>query len=116
MRVFVLTSLLTFMISCQPKDLPTVIDIKENAFTVKFSHMTTKSEIEDVAKKVAFTGGELDYSQSSFFDDGKLKTLKLTLKSPLGHVGTTRSELMGLQYGYVGFSFGPDGSMSIGKM
>jgi hypothetical protein len=116
MRILLMTLVAIFLASCQPKNLPTVVIISGEQITAKFSHMTTKAEIEAVAKKIAFTGGELDYSQSIFFDDGKLRTLILTIKSPLGKVGSTKADLTGLQYGYVGFMIGAEGQMKVGKM
>jgi hypothetical protein len=68
--------------------------------------MTTKAEMEDVVKLVEQQGGVLDIGRSQFFADGKLKILNISVREPGGNSGSTKADLVPLQYGYYGFQWG----------
>jgi hypothetical protein len=109
MRNIIFILILGLFSSCQPKELPTIITSDEDSFVAKFSHMTTKTEMEQVAKAVAENGGELDFSRCSFYDNGKLQKLSIAIKAPNGSSGATGADIVGLQYGYYGFYWGTGG-------
>lgn len=96
------------LLSCQPKDLPTVSDIHADFAEVKFSHMTTQEEmaqIKTTLKKVSNI--DLLYEQSQFLENGKLQILKIGVKLPNGTKGSTNADLMTLQFKYFGFLYNP---------
>ncbi len=109
MRIIIITLIIGLFSSCQPKELPTIITIDEDSFVAKFSHMTTKTEMEQIAKAFAEKAGELDFSRCSFFENGNLQKLSIVVKAPDGKYGATSAGIVGLQYGYYGFYWGPGG-------
>lgn len=110
--LLILTCLL--MASCQPKDLPTQIDIKENYALVKMSHMTTKSEMERIKKELKMKCGlDFNYGKSFFFEDGKLRGLSFQFTNKEGKGGSASADLMSLQNNYYGLLYNPTGNPSI---
>lgn len=90
--------------SCQPKELPTLTEINDKIVSVKLSHQTTKNELESIASQVSKYNIKMDYSGSTFFEDGKLRILSLIVTTPT-QSGRTNADLMGLQYRYIGFEY-----------
>ena len=99
-----------FYLSCQPKTLPTVINLNDENLTVKFSHESTRAEFEEVNKLLLNYDANLDYSVSKFFDDGKLRDLNIKLTLPNGAGGSLSANLTNLQYNYYGFILSLDGN------
>jgi hypothetical protein len=115
-RFLSLMILLQIIVGCQPKELPTMIEINDKIVKVKLSHQTTKAELETISQQVVKYGVTMDYSSSTFFDDGKLRILSLLVTTPT-HSGKTNSDLMGIQYRYVGFEYDPINNLfGIGEM
>jgi hypothetical protein len=116
MRVFFISMIATCLFSCQPKELPTMVIDKDEMFVAKFSHMTTKAEMENTVKLVEQKGGTLDISRCKFFDSGKLQILNITVKEPSGNAGSTKADIVPLQYGYYGFEWQSDGQFGVGSI
>ena len=91
--------------ACQPKSLPTVAEYYESGAIIKLSHETTKSELEIIKQKVENDYGiTVNYSQSTFFDNGRLRDLKILLNEdhPVSR-GSFSVPLTNLQFQYHGF-------------
>lgn len=102
------------MFSCQPKNLPTIADIHDDYVEVKISHMTTQDELANIKLKLSSVSNiEFDYSQSEFFEDGKIQLLKMGVITPSGNMGSGTADLMTLQFKYYGFEYNPKGNPSI---
>jgi len=110
MKIIVALSLLVLITSCQPKDLPTVFTQSEGYALVKISHETTKTEMEEMATKLAEQGIKIIFSNSEFFEDGKIRNLKLGVETPDGNRGSTSADLVVLQFKYYGFIYQKDGN------
>jgi hypothetical protein len=76
---------------------------------VKFSHQTTKSEMEKIAADLSVVGIKLDFQKSTFFEDGKLRDLNIWVTCPNGNEGKTAAPLTNLQYNYYGFRYDKNG-------
>lgn len=112
MKYFFFFAIGILIVSCQPKDLPTVLDMSDGYALMKVSHMTTKSELKVIADKLASMEISMDYSGSDFFDDDKLQKLKLYVVTPEGVKGATTADIVALQFRYFGFLYQKDGSPS----
>ncbi|MBK9256313.1 MAG: hypothetical protein IPM42_12565 [Saprospiraceae bacterium] len=115
--VFSVFLVLTIM-SCQPKELPTILEQSDGYVLMKLSHQTTKTELESMSIKLANQNIEMDYSNSEFLEDGRLRILKLVVKTPDGSTGTTSADIVNLQYKYFGFLYDKAGApvFRIGEM
>ncbi|MFN8337777.1 MAG: hypothetical protein U0T36_02040 [Saprospiraceae bacterium] len=104
--------------ACQPKDLPTELKQSDGFASMKVSHLTTKQELQEMAQKLAAQEIKIDYSSSEFFDDGKLRNLKLSVVTPGGSSGATNVDGVTLQFKYFGFMYQKDGNptFKIGEM
>ena len=49
-KIWLLCSIVLWF-GCKPKDLPTVADLNGDRITVKFSHQSTKAEMEQIARE-----------------------------------------------------------------
>lgn len=110
MKIFFSVFSCFILFSCQPKDLPTVFDQSEGYAQMKVSHQTKKEELISISQKLADHGIQIDFSKSEFFEDGKLRNLKLAVKTPDGSNGTTSADLVTLQFKYFGFIYKKTGS------
>lgn len=93
------------IISCTPKSLPTVFEVREGYAVLKASHEITQSELNIVQKELSQLGFVLDYDKSLFFEDGKIQRLSLTVQTPEGAIGSVSADLVTLQYKYYGFKY-----------
>ena len=112
MKNIFLLPLLLLLFSCQPKELPTILEQSEGYALMKVSHQTTKAELSSMVIKLAEQGIDIDFSKSEFFEDGKLRNLKLAVKTPDGNSGATSADQVTLQFKYFGFLYQKDGSVS----
>lgn len=112
MKHLFIFSLGWLLISCQPKELPTVLDLTEGYALMKVSHQTTKSELKSMAQKLSEMEIEMDYSGSEFYEDDKLQKLKLIIVTPDGNKGVTTADIVALQFRYFGFLYQKEGSPS----
>ncbi|KXK37161.1 MAG: hypothetical protein J5I52_01080 [Saprospiraceae bacterium] len=96
--------------SCQPKDLPTVLEVRDGYALMKISHQTTKDELKDIQQKLADYNIALSYEGSTFFDNNRLQNVVLQVKTPEGHSGNTKADIVALQYRYFGFLYQKGGS------
>lgn len=112
MKNIIFLFLILGLASCQPKELPTVLEQSEGYALMKVSHQTTKAELSSMAIKLAEQGIDIDFSKSEFFEDGKLRNLKLAVKTPDGDSGTTSADQVLLQFKYFGFLYQKDKSVS----
>ena len=102
-----------FIISgCQPKELPSILNIQRDYIVCKVSHLTTKTEIDDFTRKLAAINVRLDLAGTTYLKDGKLQNLKFVVSLPNGMIGTAAADIVGLQYRYYGFEYNPKGSPS----
>lgn len=115
---FILTMLMFSLISCMPKDLPTVITQKQDYTLVKLSHKTTKEELKTIQQKLAEQEIGFNYDGSTFFDDNKLQKLNLVVSIPGGHSGRTSADIVAIQFKYFGFLYqkGSNPVFRIGEM
>lgn len=118
MKYLLLTFLSISLLSCNPKELPTVLIQKDGYALMKVSHQTTRSELAGIQNQLAEQGITLDYSGSSFFDNESLQILKMHVVTPKGHSGQTTADIVNLQYRYYGFLYQEDGQpgFKIGEM
>lgn len=116
-RIFAFGALL-FLIACQSKNLPTYFEQDQDFALVKFSYSTTKDEMIEIQTKLKGQGIEMDFSGSEFFEDGKLRNLKMKVTSPSGSGGMTSADQVTLQFKYWGFKYDKAGKISfmIGEM
>lgn len=116
-RIFTIGALL-FLLACQSKNLKTHFEQDQDFAIAKFSNVTTKDEMIEIQKKLKEQGIEMDFSGSEFFDDGKLRNLKLKVTTPGGAGGMTSSDQVTLQFKYWGFKYDKAGETSfmIGEM
>jgi len=116
-NIFIFFLIISFT-SCQPKELPTILEQVEGFTVMKVSHQTSKAELTSMAKKLAEQGIDIDFSKSEFFEDGKLRNLKLAVKTPDGNSGVTSADQVTLQFKYFGFIYqkGEDISFKIGEI
>lgn len=116
-NIFLLLSI-SLLFGCQPRDLPTVFNMSDGYALMKVSHMTTRDELNNISQKLKTQNIELDFSASEFFDNGKLRTLKLSVTTPDGNRGVTGADQVGLQYKYFGFLYQRSGTpaFKIGEM
>ena len=116
MRLIAFGLLLT-LVSCMPKDLPTVSNISDHLIEVKMSHMTTQTEMDKIINDLKPHNITMDYSGSRFFDDGKLRDLKLRVYAESGAPsGQCAPTLTKLQYSYYGFILKSDGYFFMGSL
>jgi len=118
-QLFTLSILTLLIVGCQPKNLPTISDIHSDYAKVKISHLTTKDEMENIKSKLKSVSNiEFDFSQSIFFEDGKIQILKVGVILPDGSRGSGSADLVTLQFKYYGFEYHPKGnpSMRIGTI
>lgn len=120
MKMKTLTPLIVLLvlISCSPKELPTVLENTDSRVVMKVSHMTTRAELDDLSAKLAQTGITVDYSGSEFFDNGRLRRLVLMVVTPEGNNGRTTADIVALQFRYFGFEYikGKNGRFKIGEV
>lgn len=89
---------------CMPKELPTVWENGDEIVVAKFSHQTTRAEVEDVAAALRDDYGIFFSTDgSTYFEDDKLRDLVLVITLPNGTVARTNAPLSKLQYAYYGF-------------
>ena len=101
------------LLSCRPKDLPTISDIHSDFAEVKLSHMTTKDQLAKIKSELKSVSNiDLRYEQSQFLDNGHLQILKIGVELPNGSKGSTSADLMTLQFHYYGFLFDPKNTPS----
>lgn len=101
MAIFIVSTIM----SCQPKSLPTFLETDQNFATVKVSHETTKTEMETIKDSLSKIGIDFDYSGSTFFDDSRLQTLNLAVTLSNGKIGTLTADAVNLQFKYFGFIY-----------
>lgn len=109
MKYLLLTFLSLGLLACNPKELPTVFVQKDGYALLKVSHQTTREELDNIQIQLEEQGITLDYSGSSFFDNGSLQILKMQVVTPKGHSGQTTADIVNLQYRYYGFLYQMDG-------
>jgi hypothetical protein len=113
-------ALLTVMllISCSPKELPTIFTIDGSQVYMKVSHKTTRGELEDIRQKLTEIGIIMSYEGSEFFENNNLRRLVLTVSTPEGNSGKTTADIVALQFLYFGFVYkkGEKGSFKIGEV
>lgn len=98
------------LVACNPKSLPTVFVQKNNYALLKVSHETSKDELQRIKEQLENQDITMDYSSSSFFDNGRLQILKLLVTTPEGHTGQTTADIVNLQFRYYGFKYDKDGA------
>lgn len=99
--LLVLSACLFLAISCKPKDLPTEQSVSSQGAFIKMSHMTTQKEMERFASSVRLAWRtKFDFSESTFFEDGKLRTLKFQIVTPNGLAASGSADLQTLQHKY----------------
>ncbi len=109
--------LLSFLIiSCAPKELPTVSMVDENGFFLKISHQTSKQELKDFQSKVSkIHGVNFDFSKTEFTEANLVKNLNAQL-SKAAFKAKCSADLFTLQYKYYGFDFAVEnGQVTTGK-
>lgn len=115
-KLSLLIGLFSILTSCEPKVLPTVVDVRPEEVFIKFSHMSNMAEIAEAAMLCAQQNINMQYAGSEFFDDGRLRKLALQVTLPGGQAGTTSADLATLQFKYYGFKTGKDGYFKIGHL
>jgi hypothetical protein len=96
---------LLIFLSCQPKELPTQVKAESEECYLKASHMTTRDELIQIKQNLKKVGIDLEFGESTFFDNEKLRTLNLVVLFPDGTGGSCTADLTKLQYKYYGFQY-----------
>lgn len=97
------------LISCTAKELPVIVDVDKNYAEVKISHEATEKSLQIIQSDLKNIANiEMDFSKSTFLDDGRIQDLKITVTLPNGQRGSTQADLMTLQYKYYGFKYDPE--------
>ncbi len=110
MRYFIMSVFFLMIVTaCSPKSLPTVFEQREGYAMLKVSHETTKDELAAISAKAEQQGIVMDYSNSSFFDNGRLQILRLNVVTSEGYKGQTTADIVNLQFRYYGFLYQKDG-------
>lgn len=104
------------MLGCSPKELPTIFEFGGKEAKVFFSHETTRNEVKLIADSLSKYGMDMDYTGSSFFENGHLQNLQLQVTLPNGKIGITRADAVSLQFSYYGFIINEQGYFKIGKI
>ena len=115
-KIFILIGLMVFSVSCEPKNLPTVIDVKPEEVVIKFSHMSTMQEITNAAILCLQQNIDMQFTGTEFFDDGRVRKLALQVTLQNGQKGVTSADLATLQFKYYGFIIRKDGRFKIGHL
>lgn len=115
-KLLAISMLFFVMTSCEPKVLPTVIDVQPSEITVKFSHMSTMMEVAQAALLCSEQGIDMQYVGSEFFDDGRIRKLSLQVTLPNKSGGKTSADVTNLQYSYYGFTLSKEGRFKIGQL
>lgn len=115
-KLLTISILCLVMTSCEPKVLPTVIDVQPSEITVKFSHMSTMMEVAQAAMFCSEQGVDMQYVGSEFFDDGRIRKLSLQVTLPNKSGGKTSADVTNLQYSYYGFTLSKEGRFKIGQL
>jgi len=115
--IYLIISIMIFGYACSPKDLPTVADISEEHILIKCSHLTTKSEIEEITSKLAESHDlEFDCSNCKFNKEEKLEAFFASILQDGAKLASCSADLMALQYKYYGFEMEiKDDQMVYGK-
>ncbi|MFN5416868.1 MAG: hypothetical protein ACK5B9_07410 [Flavobacteriia bacterium] len=93
---FIQLIFLTFVIlsSCDTSSKKTIIDISNDEVVVKICVNTSKSELENVQRKLKEEKNiDFDFSKTSFSSDGKIDQLDFVVKGPEGYTGHVNAEL-----------------------
>jgi hypothetical protein len=101
-----------FLLSCQPKELPSYLEYKDGYAILKISHQTSRDELFSYAEALKEQGIEIDFSKSTFFDNDRLQNLSLFVKTPDGNSGNTSADQTNLQFKYFGFLYQKNGNPS----
>ncbi|MFM2394185.1 MAG: hypothetical protein RLZZ546_2167 [Bacteroidota bacterium] len=91
--------------SCTPHELPPALIMDGDKILMKVSHQSTKEEMLKWQQDLSAKNIELNFSNSEFFDEGKIRKLSFTVKFPDGTVGSAGGDLVSLQYRYIGFIY-----------
>jgi hypothetical protein len=99
-----------FLVTCTPKELPTVLQLNDGDVIMKVSHQTSEEELKTIQKQLLTIQITIDFSTSEFFENGMLRKLNLVVMTPDSHVGKTSADIVNLQYKYFGFIYQKNGS------
>ncbi len=101
---YILLFIVLSLFACTPKSLPTVISITDEKVEVKLSYMSTKSDLEEIVTQLKDKEQiNLDYSKSTFFENGKLRDVALIVTLPSGKIGKASAMLAHIENQYFGF-------------
>ena len=106
-NLLIAISFICLLTSCGgPKELPTITKYEATHAEVKLSHETTKAEMDEII--IALDSqykAQFSYEGSRFFDNGKLRDLKMRILLSSGQSGKGSAMLAHLEYKYYGFVF-----------
>lgn len=111
--LFVLTSVFW---SCEPKNLPSVVQVTPDEVVIKFSHMSTLEDFAQAAMQCAQYNINFQYAGTEFFEDRKLRNLAIQVTTPGGQSGQATADLSKLQFAYYGFRYSSNGYFKIGAI
>jgi hypothetical protein len=108
--------LFVIVLGCKPKSLPTKFKIDSESVGLYLSHETSKNELDSISLVLKENDILMSYEGSVFFEEGKLRILKLFVQTP-DHSGRTSADLVALQFRYIGFEYNKlSGELMIGEM
>ncbi len=105
MRYLCLSFFILIFLGCQPKELPTQTKVDSEESYLKISHMTTIDELKKAQLDLMQVGIAVDFHNSIFFDNGKIRILDLVVVLPDGTGGSCKADLVKLQFKYYGFQY-----------
>lgn len=112
MKNVLILFLIIFITSCQPKELPTILEQRDGFAMMKISHETVKDELSEMITKLATQDIVVDVKGTEFFENGHVKKLILTVIAPDGSKGVTKADIVALQFRYFGFMYNKEGNPS----
>lgn len=115
-KLLLFMSIIVVYSSCKPKDLPTIKSVTQNEVIAKFSHMSTMADISEVAYLCLQNNIDFQYVGTEFYEDNRLKTLKIQVTLPNGQTGKMSADITNLQYKYYGFVYNSNGHFKVGQL
>jgi hypothetical protein len=94
-----------FVTACQPRELPSQINVSPQSIELKVSHQSNQAELDKFKADLEKEGFTMDFTGSEFNPDGKIKILKFEVRTPKKTGAASTVEFSKLKYNYYGFTY-----------
>ncbi len=103
--------------ACQPRELPSKINITESEIELRVSHQSTKPELDKFKSELEAQGFKMDFTGSEFGPDGKVTNLKFSVTTPKNSGAAGGAKFSDLKYNYYGFVYNKErGEITVGEL